>query len=111
MDLPKLVRDDKDKYQHESNRARRCGAQWRVQNEDTTRQIGRKWEPIAFNVRMVDNKTLVPKGIIDNQYIQLDNLNFLICLVVITMRSIEGSYQMPWTVEQKRQHKVSRVHG
>ena len=56
--------------------------------------MGLIWEPIPFNVRMVDNIVIVPKGIIYNVIIQIDGLDFPVCLVVLTMKSIEGSYQM-----------------
>ena len=76
--------------------------------QDTVMQLGLKWEPIAFNVRMVDNTTVVPKVIIRNVNFQVDGLDFSICLVVLIMKSIESSYQMllgrPWLREAKVKH-------
>ena len=49
---------------------------------------------------------MVPKGII--KHVQIDGLDFSGCLVVLTMKSIEVSYQMllgrPWLREAKVKH-------
>ena len=33
-----------------------------VITEDLANKLGLKWEPIPFNIRMADNRTVVPKG-------------------------------------------------
>ena len=70
------------------------GSKVNVVTEDTALSLGLNWEPIAFNVRMDDNTIVVPKGIIKKVKIQIDGLDFLLCLVVLTMKFIDGSYQM-----------------
>ena len=47
------------------------GSRVNVITEDTAWTLGLSWEPIAFNMRMADNTTLVPKRITHNVKIQL----------------------------------------
>jgi len=47
------------------------GSRVNVISEDTTRELGLTWEPILFNIRMVDNRIVIPKGIIRNVRMQI----------------------------------------
>ena len=63
---------------------------------------------ISINQREADNATVIPKGIIKNVKNQVDDLDFLVCLVVLTIKSTVRSYQIllgrPWLKEAKVKH-------
>ena len=46
-----------------------------VITKDTAWLLGLDWELIAFNVRIVDNRKVVPEEILRNVKIQVDGLN------------------------------------
>ena len=66
-----------------------------VISETLTMKLGLTWEPITFNIRMADNRIVIPKGIVRNVKIQAGNMEFLVNLVVMKMQvTIQESYQL-----------------
>ena len=84
------------------------GSRVNVVTQDTAQTLGLSWEPIALNVRMAGNTTLLPKR--DNlEFKTVDRwVGFSVRVVVLTIKSIEGSYQIlmgrPWLKEAKAEH-------
>lgn len=84
-----------------------------VIEETTTKKMGLKWEPITFNVRMVDNHKVMPKGIVRNVRMVIKNMEFFINVVVIAMQPLsQESYQVllgrPWLRDAKVKHDWKR---
>ena len=72
-----------------------------------------KWEPIPFNIRMADNRTVVPKGLIKHAKVKVGGMDYLVNLVVITMQTpTQDSYQVllgrPWLRDAKVKHDWNR---
>ena len=47
-----------------------------VITEDLAVKLGLKWEPIPFNIRMADNKTVVPKGLIKHAKVRVGGMDY-----------------------------------
>ena len=66
-----------------------------VITKDLANKLGLKWEPIPFNIRMADNRTIVPKGLIRHAKVKVGGMDYLVNLVVITMQTpTQDSYQV-----------------
>ena len=81
--------------------------------EDLANKLGLKWEPIPFNIRMADNRTVVPKGLIKHAKVKVGGMDYLVNLVVITMQTpTPDSYQVllgrPWLRDAKVKHDSNR---
>ena len=57
-----------------------------VISETLAISLGLTWEPIMFNIRMADNRIVIPKGIVKNVKMQAGNMEFLVNLVVMKMQ-------------------------
>ena len=84
-----------------------------VITEDLANKLGLRWEPIPFNIRMVDNRTVVPKGLIRHAKVKVGGMDYLVNLVVITMQTpTQDSYQVllgrPWLRDAKVKHDWNR---
>ena len=84
-----------------------------VITEDLAIKLGLKWEPIPFNIRMADNRTVVPKGLIKHAKVRVGGMDYLVNLVVITMQTpTPESYQVllgrPWLKDAKVKHDWNR---
>ena len=84
-----------------------------VITEDLANKLGLKWEPIPFNIRMADNRTVVPKGLIKHAKVKVGGMDYLVNLVVITMQTLTpDSYQVllgrPWLRDAKVKHDWNR---
>ena len=57
-------------------------------------EMGLKWEPISFNICMVDNRTMILRVIIKHVKMSIINMEFPITLLVLTMLKLACSYKM-----------------
>ena len=84
-----------------------------VITEDLANKLGLRWEPISFNIRMADNRTIVPKGLIRHAKVKKEGMDYLVNLVVITMQTpTQDSYKVllgrPWLRDAKVKHDWNR---
>ena len=84
-----------------------------VITEDLANKLGLKWEPIPFNIKMADNRTVVPKDLIRHAKVKVGGMDYLVNLVVITMQTpTQDSYQVllgrPWLRDAKVKHDWNR---
>ena len=84
-----------------------------VITEDMALRIGLEWEPITFNIRMADNRTMVPRGLVKHAKIRIGGMEFLVNLVVLAMQTpTPEAYQIllgrPWLRDAKVKHDWNR---
>lgn len=70
-------------------------------------------KPLPFNIRMTDNRIVVPRGVVKHEEMKIANKEFLVNLVVLAMKNATPeSYQMllgrPWLRDAKFKHDWSR---
>ena len=72
--------------------------------------LGMRWEPLTFNIRMADKCMVVPKGVEKSARIQITGIEYVVDLVVLTMKNLTttDTYQMllgwPWLRYAKVEH-------
>lgn len=81
--------------------------------ESIAKELGLEWEPIPFNIRMADNRTVLPRGLVKHAKIKVGSMEYLVNLVVIAMQTpTPDSYQVllgrPWLRDAKVKHDWNR---
>ena len=71
------------------------------------------WEPLPFNIRMADNHTVVLKGVVKSEKMQITGIEYRVNPIVLAMKNLTAdAYQMllgwPWMRDEKVKHDWKR---